>query len=167
MLQASDSVISTTNFSRAEWLALLARAPLDLLEQVLKDHTQEAPLWLRPPETGLMMVEGRAGGTGERFNLGEVTVTRCALRLPNAQKVDPVGIAYVVGRSHRHAYLAAIADALLLSDAWQDHLKQSLLAPIKELVAQQNSARQTYANSSKVDFFTVARESGAGQDDED
>jgi alpha-D-ribose 1-methylphosphonate 5-triphosphate synthase subunit PhnG len=64
-------------------------------------------------------------------------------------------------------YLAAIADALLLSDAWQDHLKQTLLAPIKELVAQKNSARQTHANSSKVDFFTVARESGAGQDDED
>jgi len=167
MLQASDSVISTTNFSRAEWLALLARAPLDLLEQVLKDHTQQAPQWLRAPETGLMMVEGRAGGTGERFNLGEVTVTRCALRLPNAQKIDPVGIAYVVGRSHRHAHLAAIADALLLSTTGQDQLEQTLLIPIKELVAQQNSARQTQANSSKVEFFTVARESGAGQDDED
>ncbi|MEE4301615.1 MAG: phosphonate C-P lyase system protein PhnG, partial [Pseudomonadales bacterium] len=36
---------------------------------------------LRPAEIGLVMVRGRTGGVGDRFNLGEMTVTRCAVRL--------------------------------------------------------------------------------------
>ena len=84
MLQPSDSRLSTTSHTRAQWLALLARAPIALLEQVLQPHLQATPYWLRKPETGLMMVEGRAGGNGERFNLGEMTVIRCALRLSNS-----------------------------------------------------------------------------------
>ena len=102
---------------RQEWMGLLARAPLPLLEQALRDHVQHAPQWLRRPETGLMMVQGRAGGTGERFNLGEITVTRCALRLAGASPEAPVGVAYVLGRSHRQAQLAAVADALLQDPA--------------------------------------------------
>jgi alpha-D-ribose 1-methylphosphonate 5-triphosphate synthase subunit PhnG len=94
-------------------MALLARAPLPLLEQYLAPHLSNQSQWLRRPETGLMMVQGRAGGTGERFNLGEITVTRCTLRLGDAAGNTPVGVAYVLGRSHRHAQLAATADALL------------------------------------------------------
>ena len=47
------------------------------------------------------------GGTGTRFNLGEMTLTRCAVSLENGV----VGIAYVQGRSLRHAEQAAVADA--------------------------------------------------------
>ena len=32
---------------------------------------------LRRPEAGLLMLRGRIGGEGARFNLGEATVTRC------------------------------------------------------------------------------------------
>ena len=90
-------------------MALLARAPQTLLDQALQAHTAAEPLWLRRPETGLMMVQGRAGGTGERFNLGEITVTRCALRLAPTREDAPVGVAYVLGRNHRQAQLAAVA----------------------------------------------------------
>jgi alpha-D-ribose 1-methylphosphonate 5-triphosphate synthase subunit PhnG len=79
--------------SRPDWMALLARAPIPVLEAALVPHSVASPRWLRAPETGLMMVQGRAGGTGERFNLGEVTVTRCALRLPGATQQAPVGVA--------------------------------------------------------------------------
>jgi alpha-D-ribose 1-methylphosphonate 5-triphosphate synthase subunit PhnG len=165
MLQQSDSRLSTTNSARAQWLALLARAPLPMLEQVLQPHTQAAPHWLRKPETGLMMVQARTGGTGERFNLGEMTVTRCALRLSNAAIHRHVGVAYVVGRSHRHAYLAAVADALLLDESSHRELERSLLAPVRELLATNKAARQSKADTSKVDFFTVARESGVDLDE--
>ena len=37
--------------------------------------------WIRPPEIGSIMVQGRAGGTGDPFNLGEVSVTRCTLKV--------------------------------------------------------------------------------------
>ena len=167
MLQPSDSRLSTTTPTRAQWLALLARAPLALLEQVLQPHLQASPYWLRKPETGLMMVEARAGGNGERFNLGEMTVTRCALRLSNASTHRHVGISYIVGRSHRHAYLAAVADALLLDDSERSEIERSLLTPVRALLASKKASRQAQADTSKVDFFTVARESGIDSDDEE
>jgi alpha-D-ribose 1-methylphosphonate 5-triphosphate synthase subunit PhnG len=167
MLQPSDSRLSTTNAERAQWLALLARAPLSLLEQALQPHVQTTPYWLRKPETGLMMVEARAGGNGDRFNLGEMTVTRCALRLSDALTHRHVGISYVIGRSHRHAYLAAVADALLLDESERSEIERSLLTPVRELLASKKVTRQAQANTSKVDFFTVARESGVDSNDED
>ena len=165
MLQPSDSRLSTTSHTRAQWLALLARAPIALLEQVLQPHLQATPYWLRKPETGLMMVEGRAGGNGERFNLGEMTVTRCALRLSNSATHRHVGISYVVGRSHRLAYLAAVADALVLDEKEHHEIEHSLLTPVRVLLATQKASRQAQAETSKVDFFTVARESGVNADE--
>ena len=63
-----------------------------------------APL-LRPAQSGMAMVRARADGTGTRFHLGEMTLTRCAVSLENGV----VGIAYVQGRSLRHAEQAAVA----------------------------------------------------------
>jgi alpha-D-ribose 1-methylphosphonate 5-triphosphate synthase subunit PhnG len=115
-----------------------------------------------------MMVQGRAGGTGERFNLGEVTVTRCALRLAGvAQKGAAVGVAYVLGRSHRQAQLAAVADALLQDPAQREALDASLLEPVRLHLAQQRAERHARAQASKVEFFTVARETGGADGDEE
>jgi len=145
-------------------MALLARAPLRLLDEALTDH-QATPQWLRQPETGLMMVQGRAGGTGERFNLGEITITRCALRLSQTP-TGPVGVAYVLGRNHRQAQLAAVADALLQDPAQRETLALSLLAPVRQHLQQQQAERHRRAQTTKVDFMTVAREA-AGPQDED
>jgi len=153
--------------TRPHWMALLARAPMPVLEAALTSHSSAAPRWLRAPETGLMMVQGRAGGTGERFNLGEVTVTRCALRLPGATQQAPVGVAYVMGRSHRHAQLAALADALLQDPLQQPVLDVQLLQPVREHLAHQQAQRQQRVQSTKVEFFTVARESGGADDEEE
>ena len=155
---------------RADWMGLLSRAPLDLLEAALAQHMSTAPRWLRQPETGLMMVQGRAGATGERFNLGEVTVTRCALRLgatADTAVATPVGVAYVLGRSHRQARLAATADALLQDPAHRDAVSAQLLQPVREHLSNLLSSRHARAQSTKVEFFTVAREAGAPDSDED
>jgi alpha-D-ribose 1-methylphosphonate 5-triphosphate synthase subunit PhnG len=109
-----------------------------------------------------MMVQGRAGATGERFNLGEVTVTRCALRLHvDASNTAVVGVAYVLGRSHRHAQLAATGDALLQDPTQYKTIEDSLLEPVRLHMALKQSTRQAQAQSTKVEFFTVAREAGA------
>ncbi|NMM81387.1 phosphonate C-P lyase system protein PhnG [Acidovorax sp. SRB_14] len=168
MFQAFDNSGPGRPLSRAHWMALLARAPVEILEPALSEHAALSARWLRAPETGLMMVQGRAGGTGERFNLGEVTVTRCALRVgvDGDDGADPtVGVAYVLGRSHRQVRLAALADALLQDPAHQAALDTSLLDPIRQHLAQAQSARQVSAASTRVDFFTVARESGSINDD--
>ena len=167
MFHAFDNPGPARPLVRADWMALLARAPQELLESVLGPQAGAAPRWLRAPETGLMMVQGRAGGTGERFNLGEVTVTRCALRLDEAGTKAPVGVAYVLGRSHRQAQLAALADALLQDPAQQAALDARLLAPVRQHLARRRAEQAARTQSTKVDFFTVARESGAGADDEE
>ena len=141
-------------------MALLARAPQSLLSHALLSHADAEPYWLRRPETGLMMVQGRAGGTGERFNLGEVTVTRCALRLGSAGQDAPVGVAYVLGRSHRQAHLAAVADALLQDPTQRELLETSLLEPTRQYLLRQQVQRQQRAQTTQVDFLTVAREAG-------
>jgi alpha-D-ribose 1-methylphosphonate 5-triphosphate synthase subunit PhnG len=162
MFQAFDNDTPDKPLNRADWISMLARAPLDMLESALASYCAVSPRWLRQPETGLMMVQGRVGATGERFNLGEVTVTRCALRLrvedsPNAL----VGVAYVLGRSYRHARLAATADALLQDPTQYKTIEASLLEPVRLHMATKQSRRHTQAQSTKVEFFTVAREAGA------
>ncbi len=164
MFHAFDTEPAERPLDRAQWMATLARAPLDMLEPALGAHAQRAPHWLRPPETGLVMVQGRAGGTGERFNVGEVTVTRCALRLGDVSAA--VGVAYVLGRSHRHAQLAAVADALLQDPAQQATLNTQLLVPVRRHLALQRAKRHARAQSSKVEFFTVAREAGGADEEE-
>lgn len=164
MFHAFDTEPTERPLDRAQWMATLARAPLDLLEPALGAHAQGAPHWLRPPETGLVMVQGRAGGTGERFNVGEVTVTRCALRLGDVSTA--VGVAYVLGRSHRHAQLAAVADALLQDPEQQALLNTQLLVPVRRHLALQRARRHARAQSSKVEFFTVAREAGGADEEE-
>ena len=169
MFHAFDTEPAARPLRRAQWLAMLARAPVSLLEPALAQHAEIPPQWLRAPETGLVMVQGRAGGTGERFNLGEVTVTRCALRLGGTapQPGAAVGVAYVLGRSHRHAQLAAVADALLQDPAQRDALDASLLEPVRRHLAQQRAERHARAQASKVEFFTVAREAGGADGDEE
>jgi len=165
MFHAFDNAGPNHTLQRPDWMALLARAPLALLEQGLDKQSATEPSWLRRPETGLYMVQARAGGTGERFNLGEMTVTRCALRA-GADDSGLVGVAYVIGRDHRQAQLAAMADALLQDPVQRDALAAKLLQPVREHLALLQMQRAARAEATKVDFFTVAREAG-GADEED
>ena len=49
---------------------------------------------LRRPEAGLLMLRGRIGGEGARFNVGEATVTRCLV----VTEAGTEGAAYHLGR---------------------------------------------------------------------
>ena len=83
---------------RQRWLNILSRAPADFLETHLRFVAQGSHQWLRPAETGLVMVRARAGGTGQRFNFGEATVTRCVIRPDLALTGSrQVGVGYVLG----------------------------------------------------------------------
>jgi alpha-D-ribose 1-methylphosphonate 5-triphosphate synthase subunit PhnG len=167
MLHKFDKSSPEFTSIRKEWMALLARAPNTLLNDVIGTHIASSQLsWLRRPETGLMMIQARVGGSGERFNLGEVTVTRCALRLGEMDDASPVGVSYVLGRDHRQAQLAAVADALLQDATHHDDLEVKLLEPVRQFLIQKQSTRQARAQTTKVDFFTVAREASSGEDGE-
>lgn len=168
MFQSFDSPAASNQEARAQWMALLARAPIPLLERSLEMHVQHRRTeWLRRPETGLYMVQGRVGGTGERFNLGEITVTRCTLRSKAEDGTQgAVGVAYVLGRNHRQAELAALADALLQEPAYHQNLVLELLTPVRQHLSTLRSQHEAQTQSTKVDFFTVAREAGDTDDEE-
>ena len=137
---------------RRRWMAVLAKAEPQALERAMRALLPEPPPYtlLRRPETGLVMVRGRAGGDGRRFNLGEMTLTRCSVRLDGGA----VGHSYIAGRDRRHAELAALADALLQQDAIDP---EALITPLA--AAQQRRREEASAKSAetRVDFFTLVR----------
>lgn len=145
--------------ARQCWLSVLAKAPLDQLEAAW-DALGDKPAYraLRPGETGLVMVRGRVGGTGQPFNLGEMTMTRAAVQLLDAGGgVTWTGFGHVAGRSARHAELVALFDALMQDPARHDAVDRLVVAP---LAARQAAAKATQAakvTASKVDFFTMVR----------
>ncbi|MGI9568832.1 MAG: phosphonate C-P lyase system protein PhnG, partial [Desulfobulbia bacterium] len=70
--------------SRQNWISVLSKSDATLLQKLWADYScKKACEVVRKPETGLVMVRGRAGGTGNPFNLGEATVTRCSVRSPS------------------------------------------------------------------------------------
>ena len=139
--------------ARRRWMAILARARPAEIERLL------APLpplpgytRLRGPESGLVMLRGRAGGTGTAFNCGEMTVTRCTVR----DRGGRIGHAYIPGRDLRHAELAAALDAAMQEPERAPALEAAVIAP---LAADQHDAREAKARraaATRVEFFTMA-----------
>ena len=157
----SATSASPSSAMRRAWMAVLAHTPRAELEaalsQVLEGVSPPEFDWLRPPETGLAMVRGRIGGSGDAFNLGEATVTRATLRLRNAAGAAPVGVACHLGRDRRRAELAAFADALLQLPEQHARLHDQLIEPLAAQLAAQRAARQHDAASTRVEFFTMVR----------
>lgn len=137
---------------REDWMGLLGRAgPEALRGAAAVLGPMPAPDWLRRPETGSVMVRGRAGGTGAPFNLGEVTATRCVLRLEGAE-----GHAIVQGRDADHAARAAWIDALLQGPR-ADEVRAAVLDPLAAAEADRRAMRARKAEATRVDFETLVR----------
>jgi alpha-D-ribose 1-methylphosphonate 5-triphosphate synthase subunit PhnG len=137
---------------RPRWISVLARAERAAIEQCLAAApTLPAHTRLRGPETGLVMLRGRAGGGGAAFNLGEMTITRCTVRAAGR-----VGHAYVAGRDGAKAELAARLDAALQDPAMADALLQAVIEPLDALDQVRRAALAARAAATRVDFFTLA-----------
>ena len=143
---------------RRHWLAVLARAPREAVAHhalpVRADHRFE---WRRRPEPGLTMGRARSGNGGNRFNLGEATVTRCALRLA-MDGTAAVGIGYVLGRDAQRAEWTAGLDALLQLPRQQALLLQTVIAPLAAAAAELERRQQARTDTSRVRFYTLQTE---------
>jgi alpha-D-ribose 1-methylphosphonate 5-triphosphate synthase subunit PhnG len=135
---------------RKTWMATLAKAPPERLEALMPDLPPHEVL--RAPEIGAVMVQGRTGATGAPFNLGEMTVTRASVRLG----CGTVGHAWVQGRDKAHARRAALADALLQTDALPATLA-GIIEPLQAEAASEKAGRAAKAAGTKVEFFTMVR----------
>src|SRR5918996_1247789 len=141
---------------RRRWLAVLARAATDQLEACWAETGQPALTLLRQSETGLVMARGRAGGTGQRFNLGEITVTRCAVQSADGH----IGHGYVAGRDKRKAELVASFDALLQAESRRAALLERVVEPLANAQAEARAATARKAAATRVEFFTLVRGDG-------
>lgn len=139
--------------ARRAWMSLLAQAPAARLAALWSDcGPAPAHEILRAPEPGAVMVRGRMGGTGAAFNLGEVTVTRCSVRLGTGQ----VGHAWVQGLDRAKARTAALIDALMQTPA-AERVETAVLSPLRAEARARDAARAARAAATKVEFFTLVR----------
>ena len=155
----TDDAISKNNGVRQRWLGVLARANRVQLEQSLEGVGPLPELvHVRPSEIGMVMLRGRVGGTGDAFNLGEASVTRCALRVGSGSgSGGALGVGYTLGRDHRKAELIAIFDALLQDTARHEQLQQAVINPLALQQRATMDAASSKALASKVEFFTFVR----------
>lgn len=106
---------------------------------------------LRRPESGLVMLRGRAGGDGRAFNLGEATVTRAAVRLADGR----TGFACQLGRDAEKARLAAVLDGLF--QGAERGRVEAALAAVRTRLAAEAETRARRVAATRVDFFTMVR----------
>jgi len=139
---------------RGDRLALLACSDPKILAQLLMPWAETDQTWLRRPETGLVMVQGRAGGTGTRFNLGEMSATRCTIRLTAC---GSTGVGWVSGRSAKHAELIALADALLQSPTHCEEVCAKVIEPLITIRQTALEVAAALAAGTRVEFFTMTR----------
>lgn len=144
--------MSDGNPARKAAIDTLSAAPASMLETLWKrlGIIPEYRL-VRGPETGLVMIRGRAGGGGNPFNLGEATVTRATIRLASGE----VGHAYALGRDGEKAVRAALLDAL-----WQrepERIETEVLEPLRAAAAEADGKVRAETAATRVNFFTMVR----------
>lgn len=144
--------VQSTMTQRQEWMQVLAHAGDDL-QQFEEQLAAFEYRYIRIPETGMVMARGRTGGTGQAFNVGEVTVTRCVVRLDDD---GTTGYSYVLGRSQRNASIAALVNALLQGANSQQWM-QTIIRPLQQAQQQRRTQRESEVAGSKVNFFTMVR----------
>lgn len=149
----------TEGAARKARLSLLAKVPADRMTALWSDWLKgaEAPAHhlLRGPEVGAVMVRGRAGAVGAPFNLGEMTVARCSVRLASGA----VGHGHVQGRDKEAARIAAMIDALC-EDGQSAALETAILSPLRAEAEALKASRAAKAAATKVEFFTMVRGEG-------
>lgn len=134
-------------------MAVLARAgSAELLSQWQAWPNPPAFKLVRGPETGLVMVRGRAGGGGAPFNLGEATVTRATVRLDSGE----IGHSYALGRDGEKARIAAVLDALWQRPADRSAV-ETLIAALDQAADAADQQRREETAATRVNFFTMVR----------
>lgn len=138
---------------RKNWLSILAKAKAKDLKKYWK-KVKNLPDYklLRAPEIGGVMVQGRLGATGDPFNLGEMTVTRCSVQLETGE----IGHGYIQGREKEAAKQVAVIDAIMQGPR-QREIDLLVIAPLAELFNKEKKANAKKAAATKVEFFTLAR----------
>ncbi|MEQ6280668.1 phosphonate C-P lyase system protein PhnG [Kluyvera cryocrescens] len=146
--------MDANNATRQHWMSVLSHCdPASLATKMSALNITAQYEVIRAAETGLVQLQGRMGGTGERFFAGDATLTRAAVRLSNGT----LGYSWILGRDKPHAERCALLDALLQQPAHYQTLLETLITPLEADRTARIAARQAEINASRVDFFTLVR----------
>ena len=128
--------------TRQHWMSVLAHSqPAELAARLNALNITADYEVIRAAETGLVQIQARMGGTGERFFAGDGTL----------------GYSWVQGRDKQHAERCALIDALMQQSRHFQNLSETLIAPLDADRMARIAARQAEVNASRVDFFTMVR----------
>ncbi|WP_269585060.1 phosphonate C-P lyase system protein PhnG [Roseibium sp. Sym1] len=153
MTDTTTSDPTDTNGARKALMATLAASSPEAVAEKFETLSPPAFDLVRQPETGLVMVRGRMGGTGSPFNLGEVTVTRCVVRLESGE----TGSAYSLGRNKQKALQSAVIDALWQRADMKARIEADVIAPLAETQTTGKDTIREETEATKVNFFTMVR----------
>ncbi len=140
---------------RKNWISILGCAdPADLESAARQIPYETDYTTIIGPETGMLMVQARRDGTGPRFNLGEITVTRCVVEVNGRYP----GTGWVIGANHRHAELAALFDGFLQDPNLHPLLMKKFIPDLLEKQRTAEEALLKEASDTRVEFFTLKRD---------
>ena len=142
--------------ARRRWLAVLAHAPRERLQAHAQALSGQQFEWLRRPETGLVMLRARIANQGDRFNLGEATLTRCVLRHRSPLGTVAAGVGYVLGRDAERAEWVARLDAMLQQPEHHEALLREVIAPLHEDTEARRRVQAARTATTRVQFVTLA-----------
>ncbi|MEH2919630.1 methylphosphonate degradation complex subunit PhnG [Samsonia erythrinae] len=148
----------STDSVRQHWMSVLAHSDPERLQTQWQSLgiTPNYRL-IRPPEVGMIQVQARMGGEGQRFFMGDVTVTRAVVQLSEHSAPSSYGYSYVIGRNKPHAELSALIDALLQRPSLHRQLQNALIEPLYDQLLSLRKQRAQAIAASQVDFFTLVR----------
>jgi alpha-D-ribose 1-methylphosphonate 5-triphosphate synthase subunit PhnG len=149
----SVSSLDEMQRERKRVMDLLALATLPELS-LAWDEIAEKPaiLSVRGPQTGLVMVRGKTGGSGQPFNLGEVAVSRATIMVQDG----PAGHAHILGHQPEKARLAAVFDGLAQMPEYRSAVSH-LLGRVSKRVSEDRRKQAEETAATRVDFFTMVR----------
>lgn len=147
-------MITDIKMQRQKNLSVLAKAPFSNMLEYWKGISVDATFnFLKKPEVGMAMVRAQAGGGGENFNMGEMTITRCVVRLDSAE----IGYGIVVGRSKQKSELVALIDACWQKKSLKEIIEDKIIKPLYHIQVCKEKNISDNTESSKVNFFTMVR----------
>lgn len=152
-MQTKNATSAAPDPTRQRTIEALAQASLDTLKRFFADLSEQPEFQMvRGPETGLVMIRGRMGGTGSVFNLGEATATRATVRLTTGE----VGHAYRLGGDRDAVRLSAVIDALGTKDAFKPQVTR-FVKEIEENSSAHEDKQRAETAATRVNFFTMVR----------
>ncbi|MFC0178603.1 phosphonate C-P lyase system protein PhnG [Thorsellia kenyensis] len=135
-------------------MGLLAKSPFEVIDNLWTtlNLTPNYELF-RAPEIGLVQLQGKMGGTGNRFYVGDATITRAVVLIENKY----YGYSYIMGRDKKKAQLCALIDGLMQINEYQITIEEKLLLPLLKLLETQKNEKNKATEATRVDFFTLVR----------